>query len=63
MRAVVMGCIIACGFVLPELLPVVYAGLLWEFWLQGRWSEIMATERRAMGVYRTKGVSIEAPLY
>ncbi|MDF0674557.1 MAG: hypothetical protein P0120_09535 [Nitrospira sp.] len=34
MRAVVMGCIITCGYVLPELLPAVYAGLLWKVWLQ-----------------------------
>lgn len=34
MRAVVMGCIVACGYVLPELLPAVYAGFLWTFWLQ-----------------------------
>ena len=34
MRVVVMGCIIACGYVLPELLPAVYVGLLWTFWPQ-----------------------------
>ncbi|MDF0667996.1 MAG: hypothetical protein P0119_18285 [Nitrospira sp.] len=34
MRAVVMGCIITCGYVLPELLPAVYAGLVVDVLLQ-----------------------------
>ncbi|WHZ28668.1 MAG: hypothetical protein OJF51_003466 [Nitrospira sp.] len=34
MRAIVMGCIIACGFVLPDLLPAVCGAVLWMFWPQ-----------------------------
>lgn len=45
MRAVVMGCIITCGYVLPELLPAVYAGLVVDVLAaSGRWGELMTIE-------------------
>lgn len=45
MRTVVMGCIITCGYVLPELLPAVYAGLVVDvLTASGRWGELMTTE-------------------